>query len=108
MRSDIPAELLPAFVDLALKTKNSQVTSVVFKPSARFCPSDPDFAWMRKVVRKAIDPPAPRKPSADDRGGATATPSPSPSASASPDPEDAGKAEDAKDTCAYRPETAAP
>ncbi len=103
IRSDIPASLLPAFVDLALKTKNSQLTSVVFKPSERFSPSDPDFAWMRKVVRKAIAPPPPRKPTADDRSGATPSPSASPSPSATPDPDDAGKAQDAKDTCAYRP-----
>ncbi len=60
VRTDIPSELMPAFVDLALRVKEeSSVRSVVFRSSDRFSPASPDFEWMRSVVRKALAPPRP-------------------------------------------------
>ena len=103
VRTDIPSELMPAFVDLALEVKDASVRSVVFRSSDRFWPADPDFDWMQSVVRKAL---APRDRSlVEGRGPAgSSAPSPSPSTSpgAVPAP-DPGEAVDAADACAYHP-----
>jgi polyisoprenyl-teichoic acid--peptidoglycan teichoic acid transferase len=56
IHTDIPRKLVPAFVDLALKVKEHPVKSVVFRPSDEFNPGDPDFAWLRETVRKALSP----------------------------------------------------
>ena len=107
VRTDIPSPLLSAFVDLVLRVKDSEVRSVAFVSSPDFFPGDPDFAWVRQTVQKAIAPPP--EPSEDDeRGGRpgpdgdsgepTPTPTPSPS-----DEEDAGTAVSVKESCAYRP-----
>ena len=80
--TDIPIDLAPAFVDLALEVKDAKTKSVVFKSSENFFSGDPDFDWMRSQVEKAINPP-PRDPN-------------------KPKPEPAS--EDAKDACAYQPE----
>ena len=97
--TDIPQKLASAFVDLALKVKNTKVKSVVFQRSADFNSADPDFDAIRERVQRAIDPsakPAPPPPSTE---GTEAT----------EDPEDTGDteasedAEDAEDACAYRP-----
>ena len=54
--TDIPVELAPAFVELALKVKDSKTRSVVFKASEHFTSADPDFDWMQQSVQKAIHP----------------------------------------------------
>jgi LCP family protein required for cell wall assembly len=79
--TDIPLELAPAFVELALKVKDSKTRSVVFKPSEHFNSSDPDFDWMQQTVQKAIHPP-PKKKSDKTPGG---------------------DAENPEDVCAYNP-----
>ncbi len=56
-RTDIPRDMLPALVDLALKVKDAPVRSVVFQPNAHFNPADPNFTYMRSVVQKALNPP---------------------------------------------------
>jgi LCP family protein required for cell wall assembly len=101
VRTDIPSDLMPAFVDLALEVKDASVRSVVFRSSDQFFPGDPDFAWMQSVVHKALSP-VDRTPPAD--GGPPTTPGPSESASPSgvPTPEP-GDAVDAADACAYQP-----
>ena len=83
VRTDIPRELMPAFVDLALKIKDARVRSVVFRSSDKFFSGDPDFEWMRSVVRRALTPHAHSGP----REG----------------PSDPGTAVDAEDVCAYAP-----
>ncbi len=103
IRTDIPSRLLPAFVDLALKVKDAEVKSLVFKPSEKFNSADPDFDWMREVVRKAIDPPP--KP-AGPRTPGNSPSSPDPSDGASPGTEEPGAATSVEDSCAYNPETA--
>ncbi len=94
VRTDVPRELLPAFVDLALEVKDAPVRSVVFRSSRKFSPGDPDFSWMRSVVRRALEPP--RTPTGSPGSG----PSPSTSEAADPEP---GQAVSARDTCAYDP-----
>ena len=95
VRTDIPQDLLSAFVDLAGRVKGSSVRSVVFRSSDQFAPSNPDYAWVHEKVRRALHPQA--------RGS-----SPSPSPTAGPTPTDGpstdpADAVDAADTCAYRP-----
>ena len=61
--TDIPLELAPAFVKLALKVKDAKIKSVVFRSSEQFNSGDPDFDYMRDVVQKTLHPPA-KKPGA--------------------------------------------
>jgi LCP family protein required for cell wall assembly len=56
VRTDIPRELLPAFVDLGLKVKEHRLKSVVFRLSDSFNPGDPDFAYVRQTVARALLP----------------------------------------------------
>jgi polyisoprenyl-teichoic acid--peptidoglycan teichoic acid transferase len=60
VRTDIPQSLLPALVDLGLKVKDAKVRSVVFQPNDHFNPASPDFAYIRSVVSKALEPKGPR------------------------------------------------
>ncbi|MEJ7628756.1 MAG: LCP family protein [Nocardioidaceae bacterium] len=55
-RTDIPQGLLPALVDLGLKVKDAKVRSVVFQPTRHFDPASPNFAYIRSVVQKALNP----------------------------------------------------
>jgi polyisoprenyl-teichoic acid--peptidoglycan teichoic acid transferase len=55
IRTDIPRSLLPEFVDLALKTKDTRVKSVVFRSSDEFNPGDPDFDWLHSTVKDALN-----------------------------------------------------
>ena len=77
--TDIPKELLPAFVQLALKAKDHPAKSVLFRLSDDFSPGDPDFDYMHQVVQKALAPPVKHRHHA-------------PSSS-----------QDDKDACAYHP-----
>jgi polyisoprenyl-teichoic acid--peptidoglycan teichoic acid transferase len=78
VRTDIPRELLPAFVDLGLKVKEHRLRSVVFRLSDSFNPGDPDFAYVHQTVAKALTPHRPHahRPAAE---------------------------QDSKDACAYQP-----
>jgi hypothetical protein len=69
LRTDVPRELMPAFVDLALDAKK-KVRSIAFVSSDHFSSADPDFAWMRSVVAEAL---APRQPSRNGAAGARAS-----------------------------------
>lgn len=55
-RTDIPQRLLPALLDLGLKVKDAKIRSVVFRPSDKFDPADPNFPYMRSVVQQALNP----------------------------------------------------
>ncbi|WP_309648541.1 LCP family protein [Nocardioides sp.] len=67
--TDIPLDLAPAFVELALEVKGAKVRSVVFKASEQFFSGDPDYDYVRSVVEKAIQPkkrePGAPRPSTD-------------------------------------------
>jgi len=110
VRTDIPSDLLSAFVDLATEVKGSQVRSVVFRPSSAFSPSNPDYEWVHRTVRKALRVSAastgsrPRGGASGDAASPTPSPTPTtlPSASPSVDP---AAAVDAADTCGYHPGT---
>jgi polyisoprenyl-teichoic acid--peptidoglycan teichoic acid transferase len=105
VRTDIPQNLVPQFVDLALDLQDGDMRSVVFRYTARFNPNDPDFGWMRQKVRQSL---------AEDAGGAP-TPAPAQrpghggsSAGAGSAAEPAGEPEpgaepEASDPCGYHP-----
>jgi hypothetical protein len=59
LRTDVPRELMPAFVDLALKVKERKVRSIAFVTSDHFFSGDPDYPWMRSVVARALGPHTP-------------------------------------------------
>ena len=56
LRTDVPRELMPAFVDLALKVKEKKMKSIAFISSDKFFSGDPDYPWMQSVVAKALTP----------------------------------------------------
>ncbi len=60
--TDIPRDLAPAFVDLALRVKGGEVKSVVFRNNERFFSGDPDFDYLQAVVEKSLNPPEPKPP----------------------------------------------
>mgnify|MGYP000918869789 FL=1 len=80
LRTDVPRELMPDFVDLALKVKEKKVRSIAFVSSDKFFSGDPDFTWMQSVVAKALEP--------HPGGGAKGDP---------------GKAVRTDDACGYHP-----
>ena len=53
--TDIPAERLPDFVDLAFMVKEAKLRSVVFTRGDNFSPESPDYAAIHDVVEKATD-----------------------------------------------------
>jgi LCP family protein required for cell wall assembly len=61
VKTDIPEELLPAFVRLALEAKDHRAKSVLFRSSSDFSPGAPDFDYMHRVVQKALAPVAHRR-----------------------------------------------
>lgn len=59
--TDIPRDLAPAFVELALKVKDQPLRSVVFRNSEKFFSGDPDFDYVQTTVENTLRPPK-RKP----------------------------------------------
>jgi polyisoprenyl-teichoic acid--peptidoglycan teichoic acid transferase len=106
LSSDIPIELLPAFVELGLKVKDAKVKSVVFKRSDKFFSGDPDFEWMHEAVARAIEP----KPAKSGTPAQTPsqtpdqTPGDAPTGTPTGEPTlEPGAAVDAQDSCGYQP-----
>ncbi len=102
VQTDIPARLLPAFVELGLRAKDADVRSVAFVSSPEFFSGDPDYDWMREKVRKALQ--APTKPAPTEPPPSTpSTPNPSdPTPSDVPGDGD-GTAVRVADSCQYDP-----
>jgi LCP family protein required for cell wall assembly len=100
LRTDIPQELLPALVELALKVKSGTVSNVTLAASKlRLKYLHPDYDALRETVEKALEAgPAPAK---------TPTSPPAPSKStrkpvAAPTTP-AGPTQNLVDACAYQP-----
>jgi LCP family protein required for cell wall assembly len=55
LRTDIPQDLLPAFVELGMRLKDGDLHSVVFQRSDRFDPNDPNYRIMRRTVQNALE-----------------------------------------------------
>ncbi len=105
VRSDVPASLLPAFVDLALRAKSGDVRSVAFISSSKFFSGDPDYDWLRRRVQRALDPPEPRAPtvSAPQGPAEEGTEQPEPERPAEGD----GRSVEVQQSCEYDAELAA-
>ncbi len=94
VRTDIPRELLPAFVDLAGKVKGKPIKSVGFELSDEFDPNNPDFSYVQAAVAAVL------KPKKAASSPATAVAPAAGSGKQAP-----GKASDATEECAYQPES---
>jgi LCP family protein required for cell wall assembly len=107
VRTDIPARLLHAFVDLAGKVKGKPIRSVGFERSSSFDPNDPDFAYVREAVRRALHPARSGSSggSAGSSGGSSGGTSGGSGGAVGGDPTDAtpSKASDTTADCAYHP-----
>lgn len=103
VKTDIPQEALPAFVDLSMRAKHGHVRSLVFKHGVNgFSSPDPNFNLVRRQVARAIHdtvhPPKKAKKSGSKSGSGSAT---KPSSTASPE------SQSASDACAWNPKEAA-
>jgi polyisoprenyl-teichoic acid--peptidoglycan teichoic acid transferase len=107
VRTDIPQDLLPDFVELGVQLRDGDVRSVVFRPTNKFDPNNPDYAWMRRKVEQTLadEPadsatPAERRPGKPRRSTAGVE-----SPQASPTADDGQSATDGagSDPCAYQP-----
>jgi LCP family protein required for cell wall assembly len=108
VRTDIPRNLLHAFVDLAGKVKGQRLRSVGFERSAEFDPNDPDYDYIHAAVRTALAPP--RRSTSHVSAGetpATADASPGASPTGAPATTDAvpSRVSDTAEDCAYHPAT---
>ncbi|MFC6287852.1 LCP family protein [Nocardioides sp. GCM10027113] len=109
VQTDIPQELLPAFVDLAQKVKQRKTRSVAFVASDRFFSGDPDFEWMQSVVDRALDPPVATAPAEEPEpadGGTTTEDTEAVDGVTESDEseaDDPGAAVTVADTCGYVP-----
>ncbi|MGZ0151224.1 LCP family protein [Kribbella sp. WER1] len=98
LRTDIPQELLPAMVELALKVKSATVSNVTLdSEKLRLKYLHPDYQALRQTVQTAIDStPAPATtpvtPVAPTRKPTTTTSTPPP-----------GPTQNLADACAYNP-----
>ncbi len=107
IQTDIPRSKLPLMIDLALKVKNTSLRSVVFQPGvAGWVSADPPWPAVQRRVQQAIK----EADAAESAKTASPSASPSPSASSSSSPKptksstsSAGKTDNLKDVCAYRP-----
>lgn len=84
VRTDIPSDVLPMFVELALRVKNAEIYSVVYADGNGWWSSaNPDFAKMRSTFATAVQQStvAPTATATATAGGATA-----PASSAAPAP----------------------
>ena len=101
LRTDIPQEILPAFIELGLKVKSAKVTNVDLDKNKNF-PSgqNPDYEAMREIVHKAIEPKVTEPVASTPSTTTTKKPSTGKTTPAKPP---AGTAEDLNDACAYHP-----
>ena len=87
--TDIPAAILPDFVELALKVKDASVRTLPFTNDV-INPQNPDFDLIHALVADALLPPAPSAATPSVTTSASPSPgSPAPSPSPSTDPAEA-------------------
>jgi LCP family protein required for cell wall assembly len=95
LRTDIPQEILPALIDLALKVKSAKVSNVDLDSSKNFPNGrNPNYEGMRAIIQKAIQPKTtkPATPSATKQPGKKTT-------AKAP----TGAGQNLTDACAYNP-----
>lgn len=104
VRTDIPQDLLPAFVELGTRMKDGRLKSVGFELGDDFNPNDPDYEYVERrvahVIAREQDPerPAETTPPAED-GSEVVDPDAGPDA----DPA-ATEASDTAADCSYQPD----
>lgn len=59
VQTDLPQSMLPYFVDLALKAKDEQITTIELTPEGGVEPENPDFAFIRQTLQDVMHPPTP-------------------------------------------------
>ncbi|MBB5981673.1 LCP family protein [Kribbella solani] len=103
LRTDIPQDILGAFLQLGLKVKNAKVTNIDLNKSKNFpTGKNPDYEAMREIIQKSIAPKAgtaqtppatqPAKKPTTTRKPTTPKTTPTP-----------GAAQNLNDACAYNP-----
>ncbi|WP_323097381.1 LCP family protein [Intrasporangium sp. YIM S08009] len=80
--TDIPAQNLPAFVDLVERVQKAKINSVALTSSVGVFSSNPDYELVRELVRKGIAAPKP-KPSSS---GSSSTGTPTKTKTSTPSP----------------------
>ncbi|WP_427889046.1 LCP family protein [Kribbella sp. GL6] len=102
LRTDIPQELLPAMVELALKVKSATVSNVTLdSEKLRLKYLHPDYQALRDTVQAAIDSdPAPATTTPVTPTAPTTTRKPTTTTSTTPPP---GPTQNLADACAYNP-----
>jgi LCP family protein required for cell wall assembly len=82
--TDIPAQNLPAFVDLVERVQKAKINSVALTSSQGVYSSNPDYQLVRALVQKGIAPPKPKPSSTGSGTSSTSSPTrtktPSPTA----------------------------
>ncbi|MDX6236308.1 MAG: polyisoprenyl-teichoic acid--peptidoglycan teichoic acid transferase [Kribbellaceae bacterium] len=102
LRTDIPQEILPAFIELGIKVKTAKVSNVDLDRSKNFpTGKNPDYQAMRDIVAKAIRP-KPQSVATSPTASTTKRPTGKTTA-VTPTP---GSTQDLTDACAYHPTTA--
>jgi anionic cell wall polymer biosynthesis LytR-Cps2A-Psr (LCP) family protein len=101
MRTDIPADLFPAFAELGLKVKNRSIETLSldnkFFASFDSSTSNPDYDTVHQLVQDALAaPPTPTPapsesapPATETAAGGTGDATPGPSPTATPEPDEA-------------------
>jgi len=106
IKTDVPQDMLPAFIDLSERIKKASVRSVAFVPPL-IATGNPDYELIRKKTQEALtEPPKKPAPKPGTRDSTTAEPEPatpkrsSPAGDTSPTPvKNPGAAEDLDSVC---------
>jgi LCP family protein required for cell wall assembly len=103
LRTDIPQEILPAFIGLGLKVKNASVSNVDLNRSKNFpTGKNPNYEAMRAIVQKAIQPKT-TKPVASTSSSTPSTTKQPGAKNSRPRKTPAGATENLANACAYHP-----
>jgi LCP family protein required for cell wall assembly len=103
LRTDIPQEILPAFIELGLKVKNANVSNVDLDKTKNFPTGrNPNYTAMRAIVQKAIEPNAPQPVASTPSIKPSTSSTKKPGTKTTPKPP-AGAPQNLKDACAYNP-----
>ena len=103
LRTDIPQEILPAFIDLGMKVKNANVANVDLDKSKNFpTGKNPDYEAMREIVQNAIQPKATKPVASTPSTKPSTSTTKKPGSKVTPKPP-AGTPQNLNDACAYNP-----
>jgi LCP family protein required for cell wall assembly len=104
LRTDIPQEILPAFIELGLKVKNASVSNVDLDKSKNFpTGQNPDYEAMREIVQKAIQSKATKPVASTPSTKPSTSTTKKPGSKASTPKPPAGTPQNLNDACAYNP-----